>query len=420
MMTPKRVFITGIGIINPAGIGKDVFWRNITDGNSAIRNITRFNTMDHPVKIAGEITEFDPVDFIPRRLMIKSDRFTHYAIAATELALNDANINMEQEDPYRVGVWLGNNSGGWDIYEKGLYQLYRDGAAMINPWQACAWFPTAAQSYITIRYGIKGYSKSFVCDRASGASGLYFAIKSIQQGYNNVVFAGGTEAPITSFGMTCYYETGELSAATTPEGAYQPFAQKRTGVVLGEGSTILVLESEEHAIRRGAKIYGEVVSSCMTTDFNPTSGIQFERAMRKALKDADLTPTDIDVVLAEGCGTKVSDLVEARALKAVFEEAPNLLVTVPKSLYGHLYGASCITEVACSLLSMETGNLPTMQKIDELDPDCQLNFVTQPQKRPISRTMVNSRAREGVNVSFVISKYLQTTTNNNRANASCQ
>ena len=407
-MTPKRVFITGIGIVNPVGIGKDVFWRNITDGNSAIRNITRFDTVDHPVKVAGEITEFDPLEFMPRRFMIKSDRFTHYAFAAAELALNDANIQLKQEDPYRVGVWLGNNYGGWDIYEKGLYQLYRDGASMINPWQACAWFPTAAQSYVTIRYGIQGYSKSFVCDRASGASGLYFGIKSIQQGYNDVILAGGTEAPITSFGMTCYYETGELSTATVPFGAYRPFDQKRTGIVLGEGSTILVLESEEHAIRRQAKIYGEVISSKMTTDRDPACGTQFERAMRIALKDAGILPTDIDMVLAEGCGTQVSDLVEARALKAVFEEAPNVPVTVPKSLYGHLYGASCVTEVACSLLSMETGNLPTMQKIDELE-DCQLNFVTQPQKRPISRTMVNSRAREGVNASFVISKYSQTT-----------
>jgi 3-oxoacyl-[acyl-carrier-protein] synthase II len=404
-MTHRRVFITGIGIINPAGIGKDEFWRNVTVGNSAIRDITRFDTVDHPVKVAGEITEFDPADFMSRRYIVKSDRFTHYAFAATELALKDANIQMEQEDPYRVGVWFGNNSGGWDIYEKGFYQLYRDGATMINPWQAFAWFPTAAQSYITICYSIQGYSKSFVCDRASGASGLYFGIKSIQQGYNDVVLAGGTEAPITSFGTTCYYSTGELSAATTPEGAYRPFDQKRTGLVLAEGSTILVLESEEHAIRRGAKIYGEIVSSCMTTDHDPTSGIQFERAMRKALKDADIKPTDIDLVLAEGCGTQVCDCVEAQVLQAVFgDEAPNVLVTVPKSLYGHLYGASCVTEVACSLMSMETGSLPTMQKIDESDPDCQLNFVTQPQKHPVSWTMVNSRAREGINVSFVISK----------------
>lgn len=399
----KKVVITGIGIVNPAGIGKDEFWDNITEGKSAIRSITRFDATGYPTQVAGEINNFDPADFVPKRLVIKTDRFTHYALGATELALKDANLDLEKEDSYRIGVWFGNNAGGWDICERGFHELYNEGPTMVNAWQATAWFPTAAQGYVTIRYGIRGFSKSFVCDRASGASGLHFGVKSIQQGHNDIVLAGGSEAPITKFGMTCYYETGEVTDATDPSKAYQPFDLNRSGFVLGEGSTVLVLESEEHAIKRGAKIYGSVVSSSMTTDTDPTSGKNFERAMRNAIKMAELKPTDIDVVFAEGCGTQKSDRIEAAAISAVFgEEAPNVPVTAPKSLFGHLYGASCVTEVACSFLSMETGKLPTTQKIVSPDPEFKLNFVTSPESRPVSKTLVNSRAREGVNASFVI------------------
>ena len=399
----SKVVVTGIGIVNPSGIGKDEFWGNSTEGKSAIRNISRFDPTGYPTQVAGEISNFDPADFIPRRFIVKTDRFTHYALAATELAVKDAELDLEKEDSYRVGVWFGNNAGGWDIAERGFYELYQDGPTMVNPWQATAWFPTAAQGFVTIRFGIRGYSKSFVCDRASGASGLYFGIKSILQGHNDIVLAGGSEAPITKFGMNCYYETGEVSAATNPETAYQPFDKNRTGTVMGEGSTVLVLESFEHATNRGAKIYGEVVSGCMTTDYDTTKGTHFERCMRTAIKDAGISPANIDVVFAEGTGTQNSDRVEAGAISAIFgEEAPNVPVTVPKSLHGHLYGASCVTEVACSVLSMETGKLPTTQKIT--DPDCNLNFVTQPESRSVSRTLVNSRAREGMNASFVIGK----------------
>lgn len=404
MTDKKRVVVTGIGIINPSGIGKDEFWQNMTAGKSAIKAIDRFDTTEFPTKVAGAISDFQPGDFIPRRLIVKTDRFTHYALAASDLALADANLDLEAEDSYRVGVWFGNNAGGWDICERGFHELYNDGATLVNPWQATAWFPTAAQGYVTIRYGIRGYSKSFVCDRASGASGLYFGVKSIQQGHNDVVLTGGSEAPITRFGMVCYYETGEISGASDPDTAYQPFDRERSGIVLGEGSTVLVLESEEHALARGAKIYGEITSGSMTTDISPNEGIQLKRAMNKALKNADLSPSDIDVVFAEGCGTQLGDRLESAAINAVFgETAADVPVTVPKSLFGHLYGASCTTEVACSLMAMETGKLPVMQSVNP-DEDCQLNFVTQAQSGSVSRTLVNSRAREGVNASFVISR----------------
>jgi 3-oxoacyl-[acyl-carrier-protein] synthase II len=401
----QRVVITGIGVVNSAGVGKDDFWSNISSGKSGIRKITRFDAEEFPTQVAGEIADFAPEDFIPPRFVIKTDRFTHYALAAAELALQDAALDLAQEDSYRVGVWFGNNAGGWDIAERGFYELYNDGPTMVNPWQATAWFPTAAQGFTTIRYGIRGYSKSFVCDRASGASGLYFGAKSILQGHNDVVLAGGSEAPITRFGMTCYYETGELSANPDPDRAYQPFDLNRSGLVLGEGSTVLILESAEHAMKRGAKIYGEVLAGHTTTDLKISSGKAFERAMQKSLQEAGIAPEQVDLLLAEGCGTQVSDRVEAQAIATVFGDAVDSLpVSVPKALYGHLYGASCATEVACGLLAMESETLPMMQPLDNVDPECQLNFVTQPTQRSVDYFMVNSRAREAVNFSFVVGR----------------
>ena len=186
----RRAVITGIGVVNPAGIGKDAFWRSMVEGRSALAPISRFDASRFPVRVAGQINGFEAKDFIPRRFIVKTDRFTHFALAAAELALADARLDLGNEDLHRVGVWFGNNAGGWDICERGFHELYREGATLVNPWQATAWFPTAPQGYLTIRYGIRGYSKSFVCDRASGASALYFAERAIRLGHNDVILAG--------------------------------------------------------------------------------------------------------------------------------------------------------------------------------------------------------------------------------------
>jgi 3-oxoacyl-(acyl-carrier-protein) synthase len=218
------VAITGIGLVNPLGIGKESFWKRLIAGENAIQSISRFDAKNLPIQIAGQINDFNPKDFVPRRLAVKMDRFAHYAVAAAKLALEDAVIDLEKYDPYRVGVWFGNNAGGWDICERGLYELYRDGAPYVNPWQATAWFPTSPQGYVSITYGIKGMCKSFICDRASSASALYFAVRAILDGECDLILVGGTEAPLTPFGMICYYETGVLVDSTSDLRAYIPIA----------------------------------------------------------------------------------------------------------------------------------------------------------------------------------------------------
>jgi 3-oxoacyl-[acyl-carrier-protein] synthase II len=404
-MKQRRVVVTGIGIVNPSGIGKDVFWRNMTDGQLAIRPITRFDTGKYPIKVAGEIQSFAASDYVPKRMLNKTDLFTHYALAASEMALQDADIRLEElESLYRVGVFFGNNAGGWDICERGFYEMYNDGPALVNPWQATAWFPTAPQGYITIRYGIKGTSKSFVADRASGASALCFGVRSILSGQNELVISGGTEAPITRFGTICYYETGQMSGEKNPEQASKPFDPGHSGAVIGEGSTVLILEEEERAVRRGARIYGTISGYASTTG-RPDDSDSLARCMRSTIEKSGLRPDDIGLILPEGSGIPQDDHVEAAAIQAVWDPSgARPAVTVPKSMYGHLYGAATATDVACGILSMESGILPPTRGVDAAES--LLPIITHKQHHSgINSILINSRAREGVNVSLILSSY---------------
>jgi 3-oxoacyl-[acyl-carrier-protein] synthase II len=402
-VSDRRVVITGIGIINPAGLGLSRFWQNVTAGRLSIRRIGRFDPGQFPAQVAGELVDFRPADYISRRWVVKTDTFIHYSLAASKLALEDAGIDPAKQDPFRIGVFFGNNSGGWDISERGWYEFHQQGPRETNPWQATAWFPAGAQGFVTILFGLKGYSKSFVCDRASGAYGLYFGARSIQLGHNDVVLAGGTEAPISRLGLTCYIGTGDLALAREPEGAYRPFDAHRAGLVLGEGSTVLVLEELAHAQARGARIYGEYLGGATTSDPAPQSHAGLVRAMRKALSASSVAPSEVDLVLPEGCGSPLGDQVEARALEEVLgARVAKVPITVPKATYGHLYGAATATELVCGLMAIREGIIPPTLSFAEADPDCRLRIVARPERRAVSKIVANARSREGVNVSLVV------------------
>lgn len=400
-MSPRSVVITGIGAINAAGVGAAEIHRSVSNGVCSLSGITRFDATDFPVQVTGEIKGFRAEDFVPKRLIVKSDRFTHFAIGASSLALKDAGLELGAEDPDRCGVWFGNDTGGWDLAERGFVELYRNGAQMVNPWGATAWFPTAPQGFTTIRFGITGQSKSFVADRASGAVALYFAWRAIRAGNVDVVLAGGTEAPITALGLTCYFETGEVSAARQPDKAYLPFDRHRNGLVPGEGSAVLVLEEKSHALRRGAPILGEILGAALTSDPDPAASKGFERAMQQALERANLSAQELDVVFADGSGGRDADALEARALRNVFgDQGP--LVTCPKGAYGNLYGASGATDAVIGIQSMRSGKLPPVVGLSEPDEGMPARLVTRAVDTQISSFMVNARGREGVNASIVM------------------
>lgn len=397
------VAITGIGIVNPLGIGKEIFWKNLVSGMNAISKISRFKADNLPVQIAGEVKDFNVQSYISQRLAIKMDRFAHYAIGASALALADANIKVANFDPYRIGVWFGNNAGGWDICERGLFELNRHGPNFVNPWQATAWFPTSPQGYVSIANGIRGISKSFICDRASSASALFFAVKTILAGQCDIILAGGTEAPITPFGMICYFETGEIANSINDKKAYKPFDINRYGSVLGEGSTVLILERFEHAKKRGAHIYGKLFLGAMNTDSDRISYKNYVKAQKQAILNASIKIEEVDVIFPEAAGTIRSDLLESNAIIETFSNNPSVAIVCSKSSYGHIYGASTATDIATGILASENKTLPPTINFESQDKGRYLNISSHAHKKEINKILFNSRAREGSNVSMVVS-----------------
>jgi 3-oxoacyl-(acyl-carrier-protein) synthase len=251
----RRALITGIGAVNAGGGDVASSWQTLLDGKSAIGPIKRFDATGLQVSLAAEVARFQPPKEISRRLLAKSDRFAHFALTAAAHALADAGLDLSAVDPFRIGISFGNNSGGWDICERGFVEYYQQGPAMINPWQATAWFPTAPQGFVSIQFNIRGWSKSFASDRASGGSAAYFGLRALRWGHNDVMLVGGAEAPVTRLGVGAHVSTGELSRSTEPERAYLPYSPHGTGLVLGEGSAVLVVEDAEHAAARGARAY---------------------------------------------------------------------------------------------------------------------------------------------------------------------
>jgi 3-oxoacyl-(acyl-carrier-protein) synthase len=398
----RRVVVTGLGTINPLGNDPESAWDAVRAGKSAIGPIQRFDPAGLQVTLAAEVAGFDVTAHVPRRFAVKSDRFAHYALAATAQALTDGGLDLSVEDTYRVGVSFGNNSGGWDICERGFEEYYQQGPTMVNPWQATAWFPTAPQGFVTIRYDIHGFSKSFACDRASGGCGLYFGLRSIRWGSNDLVLTGGAEAPVTRLGVASHVSTGELSTCDDPSSAYQPFGAGRSGLVLGEGSTVLVFEELDRALARGARIYGEILAVEQRTGDPGDSG-PLRSALTAALAAAGRTSDEVDLVVGEGCGTADGDRSEAAAIAAVLPAS--VPVTVPKAALGHLYGASAGTDLMLGLLAMRDSVVPPTLGTAETAADCPVSLATAAQERRVDTVVVHSRSREGANVVVVAAPY---------------
>jgi len=253
----RRVVITGIGIVAPSGIGKTAFWEGMKEGTSFVSPISRFDASRYPSRIAGEVKELKIPDSFPRRLLKKLDRFSHMVLVATDLALKDGKVELAEENLSRVGVFIGNALGGWQYAETELRDLYLEGLKGVSPYQATAWFPAAPQGQISIYYGIKGYSKTVISDRASSLMALGYAERIIKKGVVDLALAGGTEAPITPYALLCCNTSGSLSTRNEEaSSAYRPFDGTRDGFVIGEGAGIVILEEMEHALKREAPIYG--------------------------------------------------------------------------------------------------------------------------------------------------------------------
>jgi len=401
----KEVVITGVGIVAPPGVSKREFWQNIKAGKSFISPIKRFDASNYPSQVAGQIENLN-VDGLPRRLLKKIDKFSVMALIATDQAIKDASLNLAREDPYSMGIFIGNVLGGWLYAETELRDLYVEGRKGVSPYLASAWFPAAPQGQISIYYGIKGYSKTVVADRASALMAIGYAAQVIENKKLDIAFAGGTEAPVTPYALLCCSTEGSLS-----KGPYRPFDKERDGFVIGEGAGILILEDIGHAIKRGANIYGLITgygTFCNGVDriMPDPSGRGLARAIRATLNMAGYRPEDIDYICADGMGTKLGDISETRAIKEVFgSHAKRIPISAPKSMFGHLLGASGAVDLIITLLAMQDGTLPPTINYKTKDPECDLDYVpNQSRPKEIERALIISRGRGGINAVLAIER----------------
>ncbi|MDD5254582.1 MAG: beta-ketoacyl-[acyl-carrier-protein] synthase family protein [Candidatus Omnitrophica bacterium] len=407
----EKIAVTGLGIVSPSGIGRRQFWANLKSGRSFIKKITRFDASRYPAHIAGQIEDLEKYSHVSERLLKKIDAFSHMALIASELALKDAALDITKEDPNLVGIFLGNAIGGWLYAETELRDLYIEGRQGVSPFMASAWFPAAPQGQVSIYYGIKGFSKTVVADRASSLQAIGYARKTLVKRKLDVILAGGMEAPVTPYALLCCNTYGGLSCDNgNPETAYRPFDSRRSGFVIGEGAGIVVMETVERARKRKAGIMAYIsgyASTCdgfdrILPDSEPT---QLARAMRMALFDAGITADQIDYISLDGMALDLWDKTEAEAIRDVFgRRASSIPVSCPKTMFGNLLGASGAVDLIITMLAMENQAVPPTLNIDTPDPQG-LDYVIGPARQcRIEKAMIISRGRGGINSILVVEK----------------
>lgn len=406
-----KIAVTGIGVVTPSGIGKRQFWANIKSGRSFIKGITRFDASQYPSRIAGQIDELEKYGMLSERLLKKIDAFSHMALIASELALQDAGIDIKKEDPNLVGIFLGNAIGGWLYAETELRDMYIEGREGVSPYMASAWFPAAPQGQVSIYYGIKGFSKTVVADRAGSLMALGYARKVLSKNKLNMILAGGMEAPVTPYALLCCNTYGALSKNNAnPKSAYRPFDKKRDGCVIAEGAGVVVMEGIERAKSRGANILAYISgygTSCDGVDrIQPASdGKELARAIRIALADAKITPEQIDYISLDGMAVEIWDDTEIKAIREVFGlKAKDIPVSCPKSMFGNLLGASGAVDMIAAILAMEHNLVPPTVNLDE-PAVSGLNYIGKTAKEHVvNKALIISRGRGGINSALVIEK----------------
>lgn len=407
----RRVVITGIGLVCPLGNGKQPAWNQFKNGKSGIRRITKFDTNGFKTHFAGEVM-LESTDYISPRLAKKMDPFSLYALVASDFALKDSKLDLERIDKERIGIYVGNVTGGWTYTEPQLRLLHTQGVRHVSPYLASAWFPAAPQGQTTIFYGFKGYSKTIDCGRASGLACIGYGARAIRSGKCDVLLAGGTEAIVTPFSITAC----DLESLTEPDhelaedGCYRPFDQDRNGYVPGEGAVFLVLEELQHAMARDASIYceitgfGNVNEPCQPRFLQRDIEKGLSRAMTAAIKEANTHPENVDLIMADALGTQWADYSESVAIRKTI--SPDVLVSAPKSMCGNLYGAAGALDTALAALSIKDGCIPPTINIQCPDPQCGLNIVQNEaiQAEP-NQVLINGRGSGGVSASLVVNRF---------------
>jgi len=410
-MSKRRVVVTGLGTINPLGNNVSESWEKLINGVSGITQINSFDTENLPVTFAGEVKDFDANEYLGKQHARKLDRSAHFSIYATEQALQDAGFNTEERLGADVGIVFGTGIGGIGATEDAVRTYDKRGPSRINPLAITQLMPNSSTGQVAIKFGIEGPSLTITTACAASANAVGEAKNLIENGIVDVVVAGGTESGTTPMTIGAFAQIRALSTKNDePEKACRPFDQERDGFVMAEGSTVLILEEEEYAKKRGAKIYGYVKGYGSTTDAHhitaPAEGGEGAfRAMRKAIEDAEISVNEIDYINAHGTSTPANDKNETIAIKTLFEEkAYDLDISSTKSMTGHLLGGAGAFESMVCLLSIQNGKIPPTINLDNNDPDCDLNYTPNtPKDKTIDIAMTNSFGFGGHNGVLVFS-----------------
>ena len=409
----KRVVITGLGAITPIGIGREEFWNSLIEGKSGIGPITSFDTTEFDCKIAAEVKDYDVTDFLDKKEAKRMDRFTQFAVVATKLAIEDGKINLEEIDLERVGTIIGCGIGGLETLEAEHKKLLDRGPKRVSPLLIPMMISNMAAGQVSMAFGLKGSSMTITTACASATHALGESFRMIKYGIMDMVVTGGTEASITPIALAGF---GSMKALSTRNEdfshASRPFDKERDGFVMGEGAGILILEELEHALNRGATIYGEVVGYGSTSDaFHITQPDPEAKgainAMKMALSEGEVNYTDVDYINAHGTSTYFNDKLETLAINTLFKEhAKDINISSTKSMTGHLLGAAGGIEAIAATLALKTGVIPPTINYENVDEECNLNYTPNiAVKRDSKYALSNSLGFGGHNASILIKKY---------------
>lgn len=409
----RRVVVTGMGAITPIGNSVEEFWNGIKEGKTGFGPITYFDTADYRCKLAAEVKDFDPAQYMDKKSARRMEQFCQFAVAAAGQAISDAGLDMEQEDPYMVGCSVGSGIGSLQAMEREYDRLKEKGPGRVGPMLVPLMISNMAAGNVSIAYGLKGKSLNVVTACATGTHSIGEAYRTIQYGDADVMIAGGTESSITPIGIAGFSALTALSFSEDPERASIPFDKERNGFVMGEGSAVVVLEELEHAKRRGAKIYAELTGyGCSSDAYHITSpaedGSGAATAMLNALKDGGVAPEELTYINAHGTSTHHNDLFETRAIKLAFgEHAYDLKINSTKSMVGHLLGAAGAVEFVTCVKEIQEGYIHRTVGLRETEEELDLNYCRDSYEEEVPYALTNSLGFGGHNASLLLKKYIE-------------
>lgn len=410
----NRVVITGLGVISPVGIGKDVFWQSLLEGKNGIDKITRFDATEYKAQIAGEVKDFDPADYMDKKEAKRIDRYAQFAVAAAKMAVEDAKLDLEAEDCDRIGTFVGSGIGGIETMHGQYEKLFDKGPSKISPFFIPMMIGNMAAGHVSIALGLKGPSSCVVTACATGTNNIGDAFRVLQRGDADVMVAGGTEASISQAAVAGFCSMKALCTDHNddPAHASRPFDANRSGFIMGEGAGIIVMETLEHAEKRGAHIYAEIVGYGANSDaYHITSpaphGEMAAKCMANALKDAGLEPFEVDYINAHGTSTHLNDLTETEAIKTVWgDHAKEVSVSSIKSMTGHLLGAAGGIECIATALAVQNDMLPPTINYETPDEGLDLDYVPNKAKaKTVRAALSNNLGFGGHNACIVLKKY---------------